>query len=444
MARRRRNSGNGGTTIMLIVIGILIYILFPRLQASKVPNTPNGNNLQQIPNIDGGNGLGGGNESNSNNGNGNGNGNGSGSGSSNNFNQDEAHDAVIFVVGNTQNSPAPELTDNKNIKNVLENVFYSTPYGEKPNIVIFSAAGNPYTLEINDKYYLGQAANDLASASNFNDLLIGIENATNSSPACSGADYFAAIMEALEYSKNFDNPLIIVYGSGLSDTGVFNFAFDNLITDNGNEAEIVNAILSGDKRFSNESFPNVTLYWYGVGQSVGEQPDLKEWKKSVQNTYAAIFEYFDITYKFYLITLPSDAVSVDAEYSVIITILPIIEENIKISLNERYLSFYADSAKLKNEDEVRKLLKGVAETLNENESAKIKLTGYQTVCAKTKTLGVKRANTIKGILVDLGVDENRITTDGVAGPPDNRKEVPRCGSTGVAVEHRTVILETYN
>lgn len=237
---------------------------------------------------------------------------------------------------------------------------------------------------------------------------------------------------------------LIVYGSGLSDTGVFNFAFDNLITDNGNEAEIVNAILSGDKRFSNESFPNVTLYWYGVGQSVGEQPDLKEWKKSVQNTYAAIFEYFDITYKFYLITLPSDAVSVDAEYSVIITILPIIEENIKISLNERYLSFYADSAKLKNEDEVRKLLKGVAETLNENESAKIKLTGYQTVCAKTKTLGVKRANTIKGILVDLGVDENRITTDGVAGPPDNRKEVPRCGSTGVAVEHRTVILETYN
>ena len=52
--------------------------------------------------------------------------------------------------------------------------------------------------------------------------------------------------------------------------------------------------------------------------------------------------------------------------------------------------------------------------------------------------------TIKEILVNLGVAENRITTDGVAGPPDNRPENPRCGNSGIAVEHRTVILETYN
>ena len=35
MARRRRSSGNSGSTLFLIIIGILIYLLFPRLQAAK-------------------------------------------------------------------------------------------------------------------------------------------------------------------------------------------------------------------------------------------------------------------------------------------------------------------------------------------------------------------------------------------------------------------------
>ena len=36
------------------------------------------------------------------------------------------------------------------------------------------------------------------------------------------------------------------------------------------------------------------MNWYGIGQTVGNQPELKEWKKSVENTYAAIFDYFNI------------------------------------------------------------------------------------------------------------------------------------------------------
>ena len=335
------------------------------------------------------------------------------------------------------------MTDNKNISSTLEDLFYSTEAGELPNIVLFSATAEPKTIEIEKKYFLGQAANELASQSNFNDLLKGIEKAANSSPSCSGADYFAAINEALEYVKGYDNPLIIVYGSGLSDTGVFNFAFDDLITDSGLEKEHVDTILSSDNRFANESYPNVTVNWYGVGQTVGKQPELKEWKKSVENTYKAIFEYFNIVYKFYSIKVSSNTESVSSDYKVNITSLPIIEENYELSLDERYLSFYPDTAQLQNQPEVEQLLKSVVEKLNKNKSVKIKLTGYQTVCGKTKTLSVQRAETIKSIMVNLGISADRITTDGVAGPPDDRTEDPLCGSTGVAVEHRTVILETY-
>ena len=234
-----------------------------------------------------------------------------------------------------------------------------------------------------------------------------------------------------------------MYGSGLSDTGVFNFAFDDLITDSGLEKEHVDTILSSDNRFANESYPNVTVNWYGVGQTVGKQPELKEWKKSVENTYKAIFEYFNIVYKFYSIKVSSNTESVSSDYKVNITSLPIIEENYELSLDERYLSFYPDTAQLQNQPEVEQLLKSVVEKLNKNKSVKIKLTGYQTVCGKTKTLSIQRAETIKSIMVNLGISADRITTDGVAGPPDDRTEDPLCGSTGVAVEHRTVILETY-
>ena len=410
MARRRRNSGNNSSILFLIILGIIIYLLFPRLSITKEKNLENKNSITQ-----------------------------------NEIKEEvsDAHDIVAFVVGNTKNSPAPSLKDNKNIKDALEGLFYETEPNEKPNVVLFSATSKPKTLEIEDKYFLGPAANDLASQSNFNDLLKGIERALNTSPTESGADYFAAIIEALEYVKDFNNPLIIVYGSGLSDTGIINFAFDNLITDDGTEEEIIINILSQDKRFANREYSNVSINWYGVGQSVGEQPDLKEWKKSVENIYVAIFKYFKIPYKFYSIKITSNDKSVFSEYNVNITLLPVIEENLEISLNERYVSFYPDTAKLKNQKEVEQLLAGIAKNLNNNKDVKIKLTGYQTVCAKTKTLSIKRAETIKSILVSLGVDANRITTDGVAGPPDNRIETPRCGSTGVAVEHRTVILEVY-
>lgn len=415
MARRRgRSSGNNTSALLIIIIGILIYLLFPRLQVTEEQkNLANQNNSQLSE--------------------------------ENKINENnlENHDIVAFVVGNTENSPAPELTNNKNIKNTLEKVFYATEAGEVPNIVLFSATASPRTIKIEDKYNLGQAANKLASQSNFNDLLKGIELAANSSPACSGADYFATIIEALEYVKGYNNPIIIIYGSGLSDTGIINFAFDNLITKNGTEEEKVISILSTDKRFANESYSNVTINWYGVGQTVGKQQDLKEWKKSVENTYKAIFNYFNIYYKFYSIRVTETTKSVSTEYKVNITSLPIIEENYELSLDERYLSFYPDTAILQNEKEVEQLLSGVAEKLNNNKEVQIKLTGYQTVCAKTKTLSIERAETIKNILVNLGITPNRITTDGVAGPPDNRVENPRCGSTGIAVEHRTVILETY-
>jgi len=119
--RRRRNSGNNSSALFLILLAILMYLLFPRLQ-----NTIGQNDLanKDSVNIE----------------------------ESNNKNEEskEQHDIVAFVVGNTENSPAPKITEDKNIKDTLEDVFYSTESGELPNIVLFSATANPKTIEIDD------------------------------------------------------------------------------------------------------------------------------------------------------------------------------------------------------------------------------------------------------------------------------------------------------
>ncbi len=401
MARRgRRSSNNGGGLLSLIIIGILLYLLIPKLNIGMNNNEPMNEETQRK----------------------------------------DGYDAIAIVAGNVEHSPAPELENNKNFKEAVSDVFYNTGTDEKPNIVIFSATSEPKTVEIKDRYFVGTAANDIANESNLNDLIKGIEMAINTSPAASGADYFACIIEAAEYLKNYENPLIIVYGSGLSDTGVFNFAFNDLLnTQKSNETYVFN-ILINDGRFTEGIYSNITIHWYGVGQTVGEQPELKEYKKYVQNIYIFIFKFLGMNSNFYSIQVGANDKSVVTEYKVNMTPLPVLENNFTISLDERYLSFYGDSAKLKNEKQVRELLKAYAEKFKDSDVT-LKLTGYQTVCAKSEKLSIARAEKVKSILVELGVDASKITTAGVAGPPDDRKENPRCGSTGVAVEHRTVIIE---
>ena len=402
MARRgRRSSNNGGGSLSLIVIGILLYLLIPKLSMSTPQDVDQNSQLSQSV---------------------------------------KGHDAVAIIAGNVDNSPAPKLEDNKKFREAISDVFYNSEVNELPNVVIFSAASEPKTIDIKDRYFVGQAANEIANESNLSDLIKGIEIAVNTSPSVSGADFFACIIEAAEYLKDYENPIIIVYGSGLSDTGVFNFAFNDLLNSNKASQEYVFNILLNDGRFIEGEYSNITVYWFGVGQTVGDQPELKEYKKYVQNIYIFIFKFFGMKYNFYSINVTANDNSVSTEYEVNITPLPTIEEGFTISLNERYLSFYGDSDKLKNEKEVRDLLKAYAEKFKDSD-VNLKITGYQTVCAKSKKLSVMRADKVKSILVELGVDASRITTDGVAGPPDDRVENPRCGSTGVAVEHRTVIIE---
>ena len=207
---------------------------------------------------------------------------------------ENTHDALVIVVGNVENSPAPRITENSSIYNYISEVFYSSNYGEKPNISIISASGNPVTLEVREKYDVGKAKNDIATKANLETYVKGIEEAATSSPSNGGADYFQAIISGCEYVKDYKNPLVVVYGSGLSDSGLINFAFDDVIMKYNSDPGYIDTILGTNRNIIENGYSNVTLEWFGAGQGVNEQPDLKEWITVVKQVYSDALSYLGI------------------------------------------------------------------------------------------------------------------------------------------------------
>ncbi len=351
----------------------------------------------------------------------------------------DEYDAACFVVGNVANSPVPNFLSEKKI---IEAVFNNTEKGEKPNICMYSAVENPESIEISKKFLSEKGQNQSAIKSQAEDLARGINETAKSSPTRGGADYFEAIMRAASYLEGVEaeKPIIIVWGSGLSDTGVVDFAFGGLLGKNDdyikNKLRLTNIRENG--------YSNISLKWLAAGQPIetNEQKGFSaNWTNKVRNIYESALGYVGIkpNYK----SVESSEESVDTEYAVAPTTVPgELKPGITISLNERIARFEPDLPTLKNYDEVKEKLTGFANEFNNTDGISLRITGYQTYCARSKELSINRAGTIRDILVnELNVNASRIKVDGVAGPPDNREENPRCGETGIATEHRTVILE---
>ena len=118
-----------------------------------------------------------------------------------NVRSNSSYDAVVIVVGNTKYSPEPNFSDISSFEKIIKDVFYNTESGKKANVTIISATENPKTIEIDNKYDVSPAANEIATKENLNLFIKGINKAVSSSPSESGADYFEAIRVAAESVK---------------------------------------------------------------------------------------------------------------------------------------------------------------------------------------------------------------------------------------------------
>ncbi len=358
-------------------------------------------------------------------------------------------DELVLVVGNTQNSPAPNLDfiNNPDLKRLLSGVFYSAERGSSPNISIVSASGN------NEGIYLSLSRRPKKNISASNNELMHlakeINKAISETPAVSGgANYLGGILKANSLiSSGSKNPLILVFGSGYSDGGVLDFANNDLLGkyQTGKTIAIEN-IIKQDHALREGMLNGKTIYWYNIGDVARPQKNLNSFKEDLKDIYRTTFEYLGVKQQIIdkNVNIAGDVSSVNTRYSVQQVYVDELSIGDTFSVNEKIGEFYGDEARLKNEVTVRSHVSMFVNSFLKNTNGKkLKLTGYIAYCAPGSVLGKMRADTIKNVLVSMGVPANKIDTYGQPGtPPVNKSVEFSCEDSPLPLEERrTVIIE---
>lgn len=347
-------------------------------------------------------------------------------------------DEIVLVVGNTRNTPAPNLdfVKNNDLKKILSGVFFSTETGGTPRINIVSVAHGNGAIDFNRKNKPGK--NISASNNKLKSLSQELNKAINTSPTDGGADYLGGILYARDLiSSESENPLILVVGSGYSDSGVLDFANTNLLesTTSNEDEDSVKTVMSQSKAVREGVLSGVTVYWYNMGEVARPQGNMDAHKKTLGDIYRSALDYLGVKKQDLKrnISIPGDAKSVESGYTVQQVYADELKAGDVFHVNERIGKFEADRSVLRNPDQVRTALSQFASRFNPNSGTRLKLTGYIAIDSPGSTLGYERAGVIKDILVGLGIPENKIDVHGVDGPPAD--------SNLSDEEKRTVIIE---
>lgn len=353
-------------------------------------------------------------------------------------------DELVIVVGNTQNSPKPDLDfTTGDLREILAGVFYHTERGDLPRISVVSAATENRTIDFEVKY---KPAQNIRASNNALNKLAGDLTRVLQTPAMgAGADYLGGILEANNlFSNDVKNPLILVVGSGYSDNGVLNFAQDNLFERYWQDDENIVRLLADDASTKRPVLKNRTVYWYNLGDTVAPQVNMNKYKTDTQSIYGlalAALGAQEVRLANYS-GISDGAVAVDSPYSVMPTFVDELKAGDSFNVNENVGRFEPDRDVLLNELETEERLKVFAQRFNNRGQLKLQLTGYVAICLEDEKLSLARANTIKRILVKLGVTESKIMTRGRRGsPPEDDGQEYTCDSTLPATERRTVLIE---
>ena len=359
---------------------------------------------------------------------------------------EKSFDQLIIITGNTQNTPTPKLDfiNNDVLGEILSDVFYNSDSGTRPKISVISVAGDNYTLEFDkkSKYKVGST---IESSNNSLKNLSKELNSTIKEPASEpGADYAGAIMEAKNLiDPTAKHPVIIIVGSGLSDSGALDFAHDEVIEKYIDDAGSVESALAQNRSVTKDALRGTAVYWYNLGNTVSPQPSMNDEKETLQGIYNSFFAYTGTEKPQYLYgEQSSDAESVKSNYSVEPTFRSELSTGDTINFTENVSAFVPDRDILIDPSSAKEKLTSFVKKFNRSSNKKLSLTGYIAFCAEGSTLGKARAETIKNILVNLGIDPSLISTSGEAGPPPtNEKESYSCNNSLPDSEKRTVVIK---
>ena len=354
------------------------------------------------------------------------------------------YDSLVIVVGNTQNSPIPELDFNKGeLKKLLSGVFYKTEPGENPNITIISAARGNETIEFAKEK---TAKNISASNNNLKRMGRSINGAIKKQPSHGGVDYFNAILEASHYMRNANSSsrkAIIVIGSGYNDTGVLDFAHDDVLGKYNSNKEWLDYYLNQDNRVKEGALSGISIYWYNLGKTVFPQREMKDYYNATEEIYTRALTYAGANISSNsFIKIEHKEESIKTALDVEEVYLDDLRPGDDYFINDTVSIFKDNQDILENPNDVKKYLSSFVQLFKKTQY-KLSVTGYMDNCLPGNNLGLRRANVIKSLLIEMGVPEDRIEVHGEFGPPPKDYDKPYVCEDDSSIpneEQRTVRL----
>lgn len=326
--------------------------------------------------------------------------------------EDYAHDKVALVVGNVTGSPKPVLTDeaDKYLRNSLAS--------QNGDLDIFLYSAVPGGQRINtDGKKVNKSGNVNSFLRNSTKKIDSIGKAITQTPVEDGADYFNNVIsaaKAVKSSPSVQLPLVIVIGSGLSDTQPLNFAANDLL--HADPAAVRSSLKSSENIIPGD-LAGVKILWSGLGvTSTPQQPlDAKE-KSNLKRIYTMVFEYMGATFVTDDTVMTSD--SIETDYKV----QPVKVNGLKggvviYRLGENSISFNPNSAQVNDVTKANVSLTGIVSNFKTCREAKVTVEGYQAQLQgeaqqETSPLSKQRAEAVKNLLIDLGIPGNQISAVG--------------------------------
>lgn len=254
-------------------------------------------------------------------------------------------------------------------------------------------------------------------------------------------DTLSAITQAAKsIQSSSGNRMLLIFDSGLSTTGLLNFAEQNLI-----DADPDKIVEQLEEKHNVPNLEGIDVIWTGIGQTCGDQTPLTEnYKFKLEQLYYAILTAGGATVTFNHEPIQGEEPEGVPECSIV----PVIEETLDINsalpevvkLDDTKISFVSDKAEFVSDTDAYDALRPIAEILNNNPDLKLIIVGSTATDGTIegcKTLSQMRADKVKIALTELHVDENQLTTYG-AGQTSTPFRVDDLDNNGDLIESEAV------
>ena len=320
---------------------------------------------------------------------------------------------IVLVIGATQNTPKPTLSDN--VKKYIKNSLVKYEDARISTILVSEAYRNPdelwYDKDKKATSTIDQYIKDL------NNKVLNIDREIGELKAIEdGADYLEAIRTAASSIDGKVNACIVVIGSGLSDKGLLNFASDDLLNESVKQEKIINGVNA--KINNSRELDGVKVVWDGIGATVLPQLPLSpDEKDKIKDVYGAILRRMgarDVEFEQKL----NGRASVDTESKVLTTKT----YNPKIDITEYFddttsVSFNGNEATFVNKTEAERTLLEHVKVMLDHKDTKAEITTFmargQVDCSegtRDDRLLADRGKAVKDFFIANGVAGDRIKT----------------------------------